>query len=147
MSIDPRNVVIARISTGITDMLGAVGARATMRDAGRNSSDYIWTDWPSNLSPDEACGLLSEALTKVGIFTAVEMKPDGENLAIKINGCEFSRLGNFDSAAIGERSVCFFGFGLIERSLQRLTGQQFRVSLERHEASTGTCFEVAQLRR
>jgi len=144
MPSDPRNIIIARISSGLTDMLGAVGAHATMRDSGRSSSDFLWTDWPSNLSPDEACSLLSEALSHVGIFTSVELKPDGENIAIQVKGCEFAHLGNFEDAAIGSRSVCFFGFGLIERSLERLTGQRFRVSLERRDEAADTCFEIAK---
>lgn len=146
MPTDPRNVIIARISSGLTDMLGAVGAHAAMRDSGRTTSDFLWAEWPSNLSPDEACSLLSAALAHIGIFNAVELKPDGENISIQVSGCEFSRLGDFENAAIGDRSVCFFGFGLIERSLERLTGQRFRVSLERRDEATDTCFEVAKLR-
>ena len=146
MSTDPRNVIIARISAGLTDMLGAVGAHAAMRDSGRTTSDFLWTDWPANLSADEACDLLSEALAHIGVFSAVQLKPDGDNIAIQVQGCEFSRLGNFENAAIGDRSVCFFGFGLIERSLERLTSQRFRVSLERRDEASDTCFEVAKLR-
>ena len=147
MSTDPRNIIIARISTGLTDMLGATGAHATMRDSGRSTSDFLWADWPENIGIDEACSLLSEALWHIGIFSSVDMKADGENITIQVHECEFSRLGNFENAAIGDRSVCFFGFGLIERSLERLTGKRFRVSLERRDEATNTCFEIAKLRR
>ena len=144
MPTDPRNVIIARISTGLTDMLGAVGAHATMRDSGRTTSDFLWTDWPSNLGADEACGLLAESLSKIGLFSSVSMKPEGENILIEVKGCEFAHLGDFEAADIGKRSVCFFGFGLIERSLERLTGRRFRVQLVQRDEAADTCFEIAQ---
>ena len=148
MSVDPRNVVIARISAGLSDMLGDVGARSSMRASGRASSDYLWEAWPEHLAPEEACDLLSEALGKIGMFQTVRLKPANDgNVAIEIQGCEFSRMGTIEAAPVGERSICFFGFGLIERSLERLTGQKFRITLDHHDASSGTCFEIAQLRR
>jgi predicted hydrocarbon binding protein len=105
-----------------------------------------FTDWPSNLGADEACSLLSESLGRIGVFSAVELKPNGDNIQIEVKGCEFSRLGDFENTAVGDRSVCFFGFGLIERSLERLTGKHFRVTLEHRDEAADTCFEVAILR-
>lgn len=144
MSIDPRNVIIARISSGLTDMLGAVGAHATMRDSGRASSDYLWADWPSNLGAEEACTLLADSLSHAGLFSSVVMKPHGDDIQIEVKGCEFAHLGDFEQAPHGKRSVCFFGYGLIERSLERLTGRRFRVQLVQREEATDTCFELAK---
>lgn len=144
MPTDPRNVIIARISAGLTDMLGAVGAHATMRDSGRTTSDFLWADWPSNIGADEACDLLANSLSHAGLFSSVNMKPDGEDIHIEVKGCEFAHLGDFEAADPGKRSVCFFGYGLIERSLERLTGRRFRVQLVQREESTDTCFEIAK---
>jgi predicted hydrocarbon binding protein len=144
MSVDPRNVIIARISSGLTDMLGAVGAHATMRDSGRSSSDFLWTDWPSSVSSEEACDLLAESLGQAGLFSSVIMEPDGDDIHIEVKGCEFSHLGDFEAADPGKRSVCFFGYGLIERSLERLTGRRFRVQLVQRDDGSDTCFEIAK---
>jgi len=141
---DPRNVIIARISSGLTDMLGAVGAHATMRDSGRSTSAFLWADWPANLGAEEACELLADSLSHAGLFSSVVMQPDGDDIQIEVKGCEFAHLGNFENAAIGDRSVCFFGFGLIERSLERLTGRRFRVQLVQRDESIDTCFEIAK---
>jgi hypothetical protein len=114
-----------------------------MRDSGRATSDFLWTDWPSNLGTEEACSLLSESLGRIGVFSAVELKPNGDDILIEVKGCEFAHLGNFESTPIGARSVCFFGYGLIERSLERLTDTRFRVSLESRDEASDTCFEIA----
>ncbi len=144
MSTDPRNVIIARISAGLTDMLGAVGAHATMRDSGRSSSDFLWAEWPSDLGAEEACALLADSLSHAGLFSSVSMKPEGNNILIEVRGCEFAHLGDFEQADPGKRSVCFFGYGLIERSLERLTGRRFRVQLVQRDEGTDTCFEIAK---
>jgi len=146
MSIDPRNVILARISTGLSDMLGSMGAHATMRDMGTHSSTELWPDWPSNLPLDEACSLLQEALSNIGMFKKVTMIPDGDQVKIQINGCEFNKLGQIESHPVGQRAICFFGFGLIEKSLERLTGELYRVELQHHDAETDTCHEVACFR-
>lgn len=143
MSIDPRNIIIAKISGGLSDMLGAVGAHAAMRSSGASTSEFLWPDWPDALAPEEACDLLSESLKNVGIFDNVRMRVDGELIRIEVKGCEFSHLGNFESSPIGERSVCFFGFGLIEKSLKRLTGKAYRIALERRDDVQDVCFETA----
>lgn len=146
MSVDPRNVILARISTGLTEMLGRMGAHATMRDMGTHSSQELWPDWPEGLPSGEACALLSDALSHIGTFKEVNLTPDGEAVQIRIKGCEFNHLGQVESSPVGQRSICFFGFGLIEKSLERLTGRQFRVELLHHDADEDCCHEIARLR-
>jgi len=146
MSVDPRNVILARISTGLTEMLGRLGAHATMRDMGTHSSKELWPDWPENLPPADACNLLSDALSNIGTFEKVEMAPEGESVKITIKGCEFNHLGQVEASPVGQRSICFFGFGLIEKSLERLTGNQYRVELIHHDAEQDTCHEIARFR-
>ncbi len=146
MSVDPRNVILARISSGLSDMLGRLGAHAAMRDMGSHSSAELWPDWPSNLPPAEACDLLSEALSTIGMFEKVELQPDGESVAIHVKGCEFNRMGQVESHPVGQRAICFFGFGLIEKSLERLVGRRFRVELLHHDAAADTCHEIARPR-
>lgn len=146
MSTDPRNIILARISTGLSEMLGSMGAHATMRDMGTHSSAELWPDWPTNVPEDEACALLQEALSNIGIFRKVEMSPEGDRVNILIHGCEFNQLGQIESHPVGERAICFFGFGLIEKSLERLTGKQYRVELKAHDADNDTCHEVASFR-
>lgn len=143
MSTDPRNVILARISTGLSEMLGNMGAHATMRDMGTHSSAELWPDWPTRIPDDEACALLQEALSNIGIFRKVEMNPEGDRVNIVIHGCEFNKLGQIESHPVGERAICFFGFGLIEKSLERLTGKQYRVELKHHDAASDTCHEIA----
>lgn len=143
MSIDPRNIIIAKISGGLSDMLGPVGAHAAMRSSGAATSEFLWPDWPSSLAPEEACDLLSESLKKIGVFDDVRMRVDGDLIYIEVKGCEFSRLGNFEASPVGERSVCFFGFGLIEKSLKRLTGKAYRIALEHRDEAQDVCFEIA----
>lgn len=146
MSIDPRNVILARISTGLSEMLGSMGAHATMRDMGNHSSAELWPDWPTGLSVDEACSLLQDALSNIGTFKKVEMSPEGDKVNILIHGCEFNQLGQIESNPVGERAICFFGFGLIEKSLERLTGEQYRVELKHHDEASDTCHEIATFR-
>ncbi|GAA0683025.1 hypothetical protein GCM10009104_05070 [Marinobacterium maritimum] len=67
-------------------------------------------------------------------------------MQIRIKGCEFNHLGQVESSPVGQRSICFFGFGLIEKSLERLTGRQFRVELLHHDADEDCCHEIARLR-
>lgn len=143
MSTDPRNIIIAKISGGMSDMLGAVGAHAAMRSSGAASSGDLWPDWPSGLAAEEACSLLSESLRHVGIFEDISMRTDGDVIHIEVKGCEFSRLGDYESAPIGDRSVCFFGFGLIEKSLKRLTGKAYRIALDHRDDVQDVCFEIA----
>ncbi|HER20209.1 MAG TPA: hypothetical protein ENO14_04085 [Chromatiales bacterium] len=143
MPTDPRNIIIAKISTGLTDMLGAVGAHATMRNTGHSSSGQLWPDWPSGLTAGEACPLLADSLKRIGMFQDVRLQPEGDVIRIEVRGCEFAHLGDFEATPIGERSVCFFGFGLIEKSLARLTGNAYRVSLERRDEASDSCVEVA----
>ncbi|MBA4502732.1 hypothetical protein [Marinobacterium marinum] len=146
MSVDPRNVILARISTGLSDMLGRMGAHATMRDMGTHSSLELWPDWPQDLATEEACILLGDALSSIGTFEQVTLEPEGEHIKIHIRGCEFNHLGKVESAPVGQRSICFFGFGLIEKSLERLTGHQYRVELLHHKAAEDTCHEIARFR-
>ncbi len=146
MSTDPRNIIIAKISGGMSDMLGAVGAHAAMRSSGAASSADLWPDWPSGLAVEEACSLLSASLKQVGIFEDVHMYADGELVRIEVRGCEFSRLGDYEASTVGERSVCFFGFGLIEKSLKRLTGKAYRITLDHRDDAQDVCFEIASPR-
>lgn len=146
MSVDPRNVILARISTGLSDMLGRMGAHATMRDMGTHSSLELWPEWPQNLPTEEACTLLSEALSNIGTFEQVQLEPEGESVRIHIKGCEFNHLGKVESSPVGQRSICFFGFGLIEKSLERLTGNLYRVELLHHNPDEDTCHEIARFR-
>lgn len=146
MPVDPRNIILARISTGLSEMLGQMGAHATMRDMGTHSSAELWPDWPANLNITEACTLLSDALSHIGTFDSVNLAPAGDNIRINIKGCEFNRLGKIEANPVGERSICFFGFGLIEKSLGRLTGNQYRVELVHHNTEQDTCEEIARFR-
>jgi predicted hydrocarbon binding protein len=146
MSVDPRNVILARISTGLSDMPGKMGAHATMRDMGNHSSPELFPDWPTGLGADEACTLLSDALSNIGTFEQVSLQPEGDEVAIKVRGCEFNHLGQVESQPVGQRAICFFGFGLIEKSLERLTGKQYRVELLHHDAAADTCHEIARFR-
>ncbi|MBV0934395.1 hypothetical protein [Marinobacterium weihaiense] len=146
MSVDPRNVILARISTGLSEMLGQMGAHATMRDMGSHSSSELWPDWPQQLPPAEACSLLADALSNIGTFDKVNMEPEGDSVKIRIKGCEFNHLGQVESSPVGQRSICFFGFGLIEKSLERLTGNQYRVELLHHDTAEDTCHEIARFR-
>lgn len=143
MPTDPRNVIIAKISGGLSDMLGAVGAHAAMRSSGAATSSDLWPDWPNELDEVEACELLSASLKKVGIFEDVGMQVDGDLIRLEVRGCEFAHLGNFEASAPGERAVCFFGYGLIEKSLKRLTGKAYRIALEHRDEAQDICFEVA----
>ncbi len=146
MSVDPRNIILARISTGLSDMLGQMGAHATMRDMGSHSSHELWPEWPTDLDVNEACTLLSDALSHIGTFASVSLTPNGENIRINIKGCEFNHLGKIEGSPVGERSICFFGFGLIEKSLERLTGSQYRVELLHHDAEQDACEEIGRFR-
>ena len=147
MSTDPRNIIIAKISGGMSDMLGAVGAHAAMRSSGANSSEDLWPDWPSNLALDEALSLLKDSLEHVGIFQQVDLSAhDNNTIRLEVKGCEFSRLGNYEASPVGDRSVCFFGFGLIEKSLKRLTGKAYRVALDHRDEALDVCFEIASPR-
>lgn len=146
MTVDPRNVILARISYGLSEMLGQMGAHATMRDMGTHSSAELWPDWPANLNINDACTLLSDALSHIGTFDSVNLAAEGDSIRINIKGCEFNRLGKIEANPVGERSICFFGFGLIEKSLERLTGNQYRVELVHHNAEQDTCEEIARFR-
>ncbi len=141
--MDPRDVVIGEIQTSLSSLLGA-SAAAVMRRAGMNASRKIWPELPSDKSPEEAGAIMAEGVKKLGAFgefAVVGM--DGDVAKIEFKNCYFASLTSDSGQPCGQQPICYFGFGLVEETYQRLTGVRAKVELTKRDDGTHTCFETA----
>lgn len=144
--MDSKDLIIAKISESMGTMLGAKGGQSAMRGTGKEASDVIWPELPDDLDDETAVQYLQQALEKLGIFETIQLSLDETNKAIihiEISGCVFSGLQGHSGHDAGEQSICYFGFGLIEKSLTRLTGRKYRVQLMEHDRENHRCKECA----
>ena len=142
----PDQKVIAAISNSISFMLGR-GSRAAMREAGKAASHDLWEDLPENASKEQVSQVMHEgvqALKGFGEFNIVGNDDDSYTIAFK--NCGFSAFTETSGEPCGQQPICYFGFGLVEETLRRMTGQKFQVTLTKRDDSTGTCHEVAMPR-
>jgi predicted hydrocarbon binding protein len=140
----PHETVIACISNSVSFMLGR-GARAAMREAGKKASWEIWPDLPENTSFEEAAELMRNGVASLqgfGEFTLKQKCEDG-SFEIEFKNCNFAQYVPESGQPCGEQAICFLGFGLVEETLRRLTGQKMEVKLIRRDETCGICHETA----
>jgi len=142
--LSPQETVIASISNAVTFMMGA-GARIPMREAGKNASSAVWPELPENASFEEAARIMHEgiaALKGFGDFKLTQENEDG-SYNIEFRNCGFAQFTEQSDQPCGEQAICYFGFGLVEETLRRLTGQKVQVKLIERDDGCGICHEQA----
>ncbi|MBK1718190.1 hypothetical protein [Thiocystis violacea] len=142
--LSPQQTVIASISNAVTFMMGT-GARITMREAGKQASQAAWPNLPENVSFEETARLMQEGIASLegfGSFTLTRRNDDG-SYDIAFENCAFARYTESSGQPCGQQAICYFGFGLVEETLYRLTGQKVQVQLLAREDARGICHERA----
>jgi predicted hydrocarbon binding protein len=145
--MDNRDVVLGQIQKTLGQTLGS-SAAAVMRRAGMEASEAIWPDLPGGQSVEQAGAIMTAGVKELGSFG--EFKITGEEAdgtaKIEFHNCYFASLAGADGLECGKQPICHFGFGLVERTFQRLTGTQTRVQLVKRDDDAGICFETARPR-
>ncbi|MCG6863537.1 MAG: hypothetical protein LJE70_20105 [Chromatiaceae bacterium] len=142
--LSPQETVIASISNAITFMMGA-GSKIAMREAGKQASRDIWPSLPENASFEEAARIMHDgiaALEGFGEFQLVRQDDDG-SYQIEFKECGFARFTAQSGQPCGEQAICYFGFGLVEETLRRLTGAKVQVKLIEQDDTCAICHEQA----
>jgi len=143
---EPKDIIIAEISNTVSKLVGS-SAAAVMRQAGASASRRMWPDLPEGKSVDEAGAIMQEGVKQLGGFGDFHLSSDGNGGAkIEFNKCFFASMTGQSGMPCGQQAICHFGFGLVEETLRRLTGQRMRVELVRHDSDTVTCYEIARAR-
>lgn len=144
LQLSPQQTVIASISNAVTFMMGA-GSRIAMREAGKQTSKAVWPELPENASFEEAARLMHEGIASLEGFG--EFKLTGQNddgaYRIEFRNCGFAQYTQSSGQPCGEQAICYFGFGLVEETLRRLTGQRVQVKLVERDEACGVCRELA----
>lgn len=145
--MESKDLIIAEIQNAVSKILGD-SAGVVMRRAGMSASKKIWPELPSGKTPEEAGVIMSNAVRELGTWgdfriTGVE---DGV-IKIEFKDCYFADLTGESGKPCGEQPICFFGFGLVEETLKRLTGMSTKVELSQRDEGAKTCFETATPRR
>ena len=139
----PDQKVIAAISNSISSMLGR-GSRAAMREAGKAASHDLWPALPENVSRDEIPKIMHEGVRSLNGFGEFHISPNSDDTyTIAFQKCGFSAFTEASGEPCGQQPICFFGFGLVEETLRRLTGKKFQVALTERDDQTETCHEIA----
>jgi|GEM_PF-1022156 len=143
---DNKDIILGEISNAVTSLLGT-SAAAVMRTAGASASKRLWPALPSGVSVEEAARIMQEGVKQLGGFGDLRITPRGPAEAeIEFKGCFFASMREGSGKQCGEQGICFFGFGLVEETFKRLTGQVVKVELTRRDDETDTCFEAIRPR-
>ena len=136
----PHKTIIACISNSVSSMLGK-GSRAAMREAGKQ----IWPELPANVGFDEAARIMHDGISQLEGFGEFMLKSRTEDggFEIEFKNCGFSKYTAKSGEPCGEQAICFFGFGLVEETLFRLTGTKYQVKLAQRDEGCNMCHEVA----
>lgn len=142
--LSPQEVVIASISNAITFMMGA-GSKIAMREAGKQASVAVWPDLPSETSFEEAGRIMHEGIASLHGFGEFKLLSQGEDGAynIEFKNCAFAQFTPHSGQPCGQQAICYFGFGLVEETLRRLTGSKVQVKLVERDEACGVCYEQA----
>lgn len=142
--LSPQEIIIASISNAITLMMGA-GSKITMREAGKQASTSVWPELPSNASFEEAERIMHEGIAAMqgfGDFRLTKQNEDG-SYSIEFKDCAFAQFTPNSGQPCGQQAICYFGFGLVEETLYRLTGKKVQVKLIERDDACGVCHEQA----
>jgi len=145
--LSPQETVIASINNAVTFMMGA-GSKIAMREAGKQASKSVWPSPPENASFEEAARIMHDgiaALEGFGEFNLTRENDDG-SYEIEFQNCAFAQFTGQSGQPCGDQAICYFGFGLVEETLRRLTGKRVQVKLIERDDACGVCHEKAFLR-
>jgi len=142
--LSPQETVIASINNAVTFMMGA-GSKVAMREAGKQASKSVWPTLPENASFEEAAGIMHDGIASLegfGEFNLTGENDDG-SYEIEFKNCAFSQFTGQSGQPCGDQAICYFGFGLVEETLRRLTGKKVQVKLMEREEACDVCHEKA----
>lgn len=144
--MDSKDLIIGEIQNAVSRLLGD-SASAVMRRAGNSASYKLWPELPSGRTPMEAGAIMSQAVKDLegwGEFSVVEV--EGDAIKIQFKNCYFAGLTEESGKPCGSQPICYFGFGLVEETIKRLTGIAVKVEMDRRDDVTGICHEIATAR-
>jgi len=142
--LSPQEIVIASISNAVTFLMGA-GSKVTMREAGKQASTSVWPNLPENASFEEAARVMHEGIASLegfGDFKLTQENDDG-SYNIEFRDCGFAQFTAQSGQPCGQQAICYFGFGLVEETLRRMTGKKVQVTLSDRDDAGGICHECA----
>jgi predicted hydrocarbon binding protein len=142
--LSPQETVIASISNAVTFMMGA-GSKIAMREAGKQASRAVWSSLPEKVSFEEAARIMYEGIASLegfGEFQLTQENDDG-SYEITFKDCGFAQFTTQSGQPCGEQAICYFGFGLVEETLFRMTGKKVQVKLIERDDACGVCHERA----
>ncbi len=144
---DNKDIILGSISSAVSSLLGS-SAAALMKTAGARASHRLWPELPTGKNWREAGDIMSEGVRQLGGFGdfAITGESDGV-VQIEFRRCFFAGFTGESGHPCGEQAICFFGFGLVEETYKRLTGNEVKVELTRRDDATETCHETITLRR
>ncbi len=146
MSNNSNDIIIGEISNAVTKLVGS-SAAALMRNAGMAASKRIWPDLPPDQSVEEAGKLMTKAIKDLSSWGEFAVKgQEGDVIKIEFQNCYFAGLTKLSGKPCGEQAICYFGSGLVEETLSRLTGLRTKVELKKRDDNLSTCFETATKR-
>ncbi|MFH0926780.1 MAG: hypothetical protein V1872_14300 [bacterium] len=119
---------------------------AVMRKAGNNGSGIFFPNLPSNLSLVEASKKLEEGVSSLEVFGELKVaKVEGLTVKVEFCDCLISRILKDAGFECGTQAPCYFGFGLVDETLKRLTGKKCTMSFDSHDTGKKLCFESVKV--
>ncbi|MBD3277047.1 MAG: hypothetical protein GF388_01995 [Candidatus Aegiribacteria sp.] len=146
VSVDNKDILIGEISNAISQLLGS-SAAAVMRRAGINASNTIWPDLEGGKSPEEAAQIMHNAVSDLKGFGELNLSPDGcGGCDIEFKDCAFASFTGSSGQPCGKQPICYFGFGLVEETYKRLTGNRVKVVLKERDDANKICKEKVEVK-
>ncbi|PIE51140.1 hypothetical protein CSA37_13350 [Candidatus Fermentibacteria bacterium] len=139
---DPRDMILGEIQVAASKAMGS-SAGAMMRQAGLKASHKIWPELPAGLSVEEAGKIMREGISGIKGFGSFSACEEDGLVKIAFSDCYFASLSADSGQPCGQQPICYFGFGLVEETLARLTGKRTKVELISRDEANGVCHETA----
>ena len=133
--------ILKATNKSLSNSLGT-GAVAVMKQAGNVASSMIFPDLPSGKTTEEALEIVAEGIKSLGSFGEVNLVGAEENeYNINFHSCIFSTLLTGEMQC-GKSAFCYFGFGLVEESIKRMTGKRCRITFNSRNDASDICDET-----
>lgn len=116
---------------------------AVMRRAGNVGSYVFFPELPTNLSLSEAAKALEKGVVSLEVFGSLKcVSVSQDKIEVEFNDCLISRIMKDAGLECGTQAPCYFGFGLVDETIKRLTGRKATMSFNKHDGDKKICFET-----
>ena len=134
--------IISSTNQSLSKLLGT-SAGAVMRQAGIIASRELFPDLPSGLSMEEAMKVVIEGVESMKDFGDIKVSEAADDsVNINFHNCFFSTIIGESGLECGKQAFCFFGFGLVEETMRRITGRKIRVIFNSRDDENSKCNET-----